>query len=234
MPKVKQQTNKTMAKKEPAGKIAEKKKGALEVSVYSLAGKETATLKLPKEVFGQKVNKSLLAQAMRVYQTNQKNLTASTKGRGEVHGTTAKMYRQKGTGRARHGAKTAPILVGGGIVFGPKPRDVRLSLTKAAKKAALNAAFSTRAAEGKIVALSDLNKASGKTKELISFLHKSGIKSALFLTAEKLDNVVRAVRNIPKTAVLPVNLANAFAILTHETLILTKEAVERLEKPEKS
>src|SRR3989344_1873864 len=100
---------------------------------------------LPKEIFGQEVNTKLLAQAMRVYMTNLKKFTASTKTRGEVRGSTAKIYRQKGTGRARHGAITAPIFVGGGIVFGPKPRKVVLDLPKKMKKAALLAALSDKA-----------------------------------------------------------------------------------------
>ncbi|MBI4035521.1 50S ribosomal protein L4 [Candidatus Daviesbacteria bacterium] len=212
----------------------------LSIPVYSLTGKETGTLALPKEIFGQKVNKDLLAQAARVYLTNQKSLNASTKTRGEVVGSTAKIYRQKGTGRARHGAIRAPIFVGGGIVFGPKPRKIRLDLPKKMKKAALIAALSAKAAEQNTIGLAGLDKASGKTKEMAGLVAKiltsvyKGDKkqtSALIVTGEKQDNVVRAARNIPGINVLPVNLINAYEVLKHNFLFIAKEAVEKIGKP---
>ncbi|OGE64724.1 50S ribosomal protein L4 [Candidatus Daviesbacteria bacterium RIFCSPLOWO2_02_FULL_36_7] len=200
--------------------------------VYSLAGKETGVLALPKEIFAAKVSKSLLAQAVRVYATNQKSLLASTKTRGEVEGSTAKIYRQKGTGRARHGAIRAPIFVGGGITFGPKPRKIRLDLPKKMKKAALFSALSVKAADKKVLGLSGLDKASGKTKEMAKLIEKLKAKSLLIVTGEKQDNVVRAIRNIPGADVLPVSLINAYEIVKHELLFVTKEAVEKLNKKE--
>ena len=220
-------------------------RNALSVPVYSLAGKEAGTLSLPKEIFGQKVNKALLAQAIRVYMSNQKHFTASTKTRGEVRGSTAKIYRQKGTGRARHGAKTAPIFVGGGIVFGPKPREVKLEFPKKMRKAALLAALSDKAGDQGILGVSGLEKASGKTKEMAEFMYKvSSIKykgedknkkiSALIMTGEKMDNVVRGVRNMSGVDVLPANQINAYEVLRHQMLIITKEAVERISVKESS
>ena len=114
---------------------------ALSVPVYSLLGRAAGTMILPKEIFGKVVNKKLLAQAVRVYMTNQKNMTASTKTRGEVRGSTAKIQRQKGTGKARHGSIRAPIFVGGGVVFGPRTRQVRLELPQKMRKAALLSAL---------------------------------------------------------------------------------------------
>lgn len=204
----------------------------LSVPVYSLAGRASGTLTLPKEIFGQKVNKKLLSQAMRVYMTNQKHLTGSTKTRGEVEGSTAKIYRQKGTGRARHGSIRAPIFVGGGIVFGPKPRKVRLELPQRMKKAALLSAFSAKMADKQVMGLSGLEKASGKTKEMVGLLEKLKAKSAFIVTGEQQDNVVRAVRNIPGVDILPVNLINAYEVIKHDLLLITKEAVEKLSKPQ--
>lgn len=210
---------------------------SLSVPVYSLSGRAAGTLALPKEIFGQKVNKQLLSQAIRVYATNQKSLPGSTKTRGEVQGSTAKIYRQKGTGRARHGAIRAPIFVGGGITFGPKPRKVRLDLPKRMKKAALLSALSSKMADKGILGISGLNKASGKTKEMVKLLKQLNYKlqmtndksvSVLIITPEKMDQVVRAVRNIPGVGVLPVNLVNAYEVLRHELLIITKEAVVKL------
>lgn len=203
----------------------------LSVPVYSLAGRSSGIMSLPKEIFGAKVNDKLLAQALRVYMTNQKALPGSTKTRGEVVGSTAKIQRQKGTGRARHGAIRAPIFVGGGIVFGPKPRKVRLDLPKKMKKASLISALSSKMVDKNVIGLTGIDKASGKTKEIAKLLNKiNGGKRTLIVTGEKKDNVVRAVRNIPRVNALPADLINAYEVLKHDLLLVTKEAVERLKK----
>lgn len=206
------------------------RKSSLSVPVYSLTGRASGILALPKEIFGQEVNKKLLSQAVRVYTANQKIFTASTKTRGQVEGSTAKIFRQKGTGRARHGSIRAPIFVGGGIVFGPTPRKVRLSLPKKMKKAALVSALSDKANVKSVVGLTGVDKASGKTKEIVRLLDKLKIKNALIITEGKNDNIVRAVRNITGVDVLNADLINAYEILKHRVLLLTKEAVERLKK----
>jgi len=214
------------------------------VPVYSLVGKASGTFELPKEIFRGKVNKKLLAQALRVYMSNQKSHPGSTKTRGEVQGSTAKIYRQKGTGRARHGAKKAPIFVGGGIVFGPTPRRSRLDLPRKMKKAALISALSSKAIDAEIIALTGLEKATGKTKEMAKLVssvisHQSLDKkkqknvSSLIVTGEKMDNIVRGVRNIPGIDVLPANQINAYEILRHQILLLTKEAVTILQNDKK-
>lgn len=212
---------------------------SLSVPVYSLAGRTAGIMSLPKEIFGKEVSKKLLAQALRVYMTNQKNLTASTKTRGEVRGSTAKIQRQKGTGRARHGSIRAPIFVGGGIVFGPKPRNVRLELPKKMRKAALLSALSAKMADKEIIGVTGLEKATGKTKEIVKLVssvvsHQSSDKkqkniSMLIVTGEKQDNVVRGVRNIPGIDVLPANQINAYEVLRHKNVVITKEAVEKLQ-----
>lgn len=206
----------------------EKKTGGLSVPVYSLLGKETGMLDLPKEIFGVPINKTLLAQAMRVYMTNQKQFTGSTKTRGQVKGSTAKIFRQKGTGRARHGARTAPIFVGGGVAFGPKPRKVTLDLPKKMKKAALLSALSSKMGDKGILGLSGIEKATGKTKEFANLTKKLSVKSVLVVTGEKQEMIVRGVRNIPGVDVIPANQLNAFSVLRHKTIFLTKEAVEKL------
>lgn len=224
---------KTVAVSAPK-KVAAVKSASLSLSVplFSLAGKESGTLALPKEIFGQKVNKDLLAQALRVYTANQKTFTASTKTRGEVEGSTVKIYRQKGTGRARHGAVRAPIFVGGGIVFGPKPRKVKLSLPQKMKKAALVAALSFKAADKSVVGVSGIEKASGKTKEMVKLIKQMGLKSALVVTDKKLDNVARAGRNIPGVSVLSAGQLNAYEVLRHHSLIISEEVLNGLGKKE--
>ncbi|OGE25376.1 50S ribosomal protein L4 [Candidatus Daviesbacteria bacterium RIFCSPHIGHO2_02_FULL_39_12] len=202
----------------------------LSVPIYSIAGREAGTMSLPKELFGQKINKQLLSQAIRVYTTNKQSLLASTKTRGEVEGSTVKIWRQKGTGRARHGSVRAPIFVGGGIVFGPQSRKVRLTLSKKMKKAALLAALSAKAADKAVIGLTGIDKASGKTKEITQLLTQLNSKSssALIITGEKSDTIIRAVRNIPNVNTFPMSLLNAYEILRHELLIVTKEAIEKL------
>lgn len=207
------------------------KRTKLSIPVYTLTGRTAGTLALPKEIFGKEVNKQLLAQAVRVYLTNQKVFTASTKGRGEVKGSTAKIYRQKGTGRARHGSIRAPIFVGGGIVFGPKPRTVRLDLPKKMKKAALLSALSAKLADKSVLGLTGIEKASGKTKQLTQLLKKIKVRNALIISAEKTDYVVRAASNIPGVDVLPANLINAYEVLRHDILLITKEAIETFTRP---
>jgi large subunit ribosomal protein L4 len=225
---------KKVIKKEPTVKaeavVAPKKTTGLSIPVYSLLGKEAGTLELPKEIFGKVVNKSLLAQALKVYTTNQKNLTASTKTRGQVKGSTAKIFRQKGTGRARHGAITAPIFVGGGIVFGPRLRNVRLELPQKMKKAALYSALSAKVLESEILGLSGLEKATGKTKEMVSLKDGLKLKSTLIITGEKVDNVVRSVRNIKGFDVMPVSQLNAYDVLRHQNVLIGKEAIDLLIK----
>lgn len=228
MPRVKKETiKKSTAKK---AKVESRKSGSLSIPVYSLAGRASGTLVLPKEIFGQKINKNLLVQAIRVYTTNQKIIAGSTKTRGEVTGSTAKIYRQKGTGRARHGAIRAPIFVGGGIIFGPKPRKINLSLPQKMKKAALISALSSKVVDNNIAGLTGLEKASGKTKEIVKLVAsvKEKNNSTLIVTADKQDNVVRGAHNIPGIDVLPVYMLNAYEVLKHELLLMTKEAVDKL------
>lgn len=208
-----------------------KKTSAFFVPVYSLAGVVAGKMKLPKEIFGKEVNRRLLSQAVRVYSTNQRTLLGSTKKRGEVIGSKAKIYAQKGTGRARHGAITAPIFVGGGIAFGPKPRKVRLTLPKKTKKAAFYQALSDKLYEKKVFGLSSLDKATGKTKEfsrLLNKIFKNKKSNVLIVTDSKSDNVVRAVGNISGVDTLSVNQINAYEVLRHDYLLLTKGAVKCL------
>lgn len=218
MPRVKKETTKKVAPRNDK----------MSVPVYSLAGRAAGEMSLPKEIFGAKVNEKLLSQALRVYMTNQKTFTGSTKTRGEVTGTTAKMYRQKGTGRARHGAQTAPIFVGGGIVFGPKPRKVTLDLPKKMKKAALRSALSEKQANGQVLGVVGLESSTGKTSQMAQLLGKLKVKSALIVTSEQSNSVYRAARNIQGIDVLPINLINALEVLRHEHLILDKGSIEKL------
>lgn len=211
-------------------KTASVKKNELSISVYTLAGAESGTMDLPKEVFGQEINLSLLSQAMRVYTNNLKSHYGDVKTRGEVVGSTRKIYKQKGTGGARHGAKSAPIFVKGGIAMGPKYRKTVLELPKKMKSKALVSALSQKAKSGEVIAISDLAKTSGKTAQVVKFVKKLNLKSALIISGKVEENAKRAIRNIPGFDYMDSININAFEVLKHNNLILTHDAVDALKQ----
>jgi large subunit ribosomal protein L4 len=204
------------------------KSGGLSVTMFSLLGKEAGSLDLPKAVFGAEINRPLLAQAMRVYINNQKGHFSNTKTRGEVEGSTRKIYKQKGTGRARHGGIRAPIFVGGGIALGPKSRQALLELPKKMKKAALISALSQKHLDNDVFAVSGLEKATGKTSQLSKFLKTLGKKSIL-IVSEKNDLVTRATQNLKGINLISTDEVNAFEVIKAQSLIFTKGAVAALE-----
>lgn len=226
--KTKLVAKKDFVKNETVKTASSKKSVGLTVPVYSLSGRSGGTLELPKDLFGAEVNKSLLSQAVRIYQTNQSAHHSFTKTRGEVRGSTRKIYKQKGTGRARHGAITAPIFVGGGIALGPRPRKVTLELPEKMKKRALISALSQKKLDNTISGLTGLDKATGKTKEMVEFAKKIELNSILILTGDKNEAAQRAVKNLKNLAILDADQINAFEVLKCHNLFLTKEAVDKL------
>src|SRR5258708_4404168 len=176
-------TTNVTQKEKSSVKHTEDKKSAITVSVYDTAGKEVETMSLPEEIFGAKINKVLMAQAVRVYLANQRQGNASTKTRGEVAGSTRKIYKQKGTGRARHGGIRAPIFVKGGIAHGPKPQDHSLAMPKKMKRVALFSALTAKLADGQIKVISGLETLEPKTKVMMQTLNNFGL-------AEKKANIL--------------------------------------------
>lgn len=207
----------------------EASKTGLTVPVYSLAGTPSGEMALPKKIFNAKVNLNLLAQAVRVYYNALKGHWSHTKTRGEVAGSTRKVYRQKHTGRARHGAVTAPIWVGGGIALGPKARKVTLELPQKMKKSALVSALAQKLTEKEVLGVTGLEKASGKTKQMANLIQKLGKGSALIVTDKTAEKAILAVRNIEGVSLISADQLNAFEVIKHQSLILTREAVERLQ-----
>lgn len=212
---------------------SEAKIGGLTVPVYELSGAKKGTVALSKEIFGAEVNEKLLSQAIRVHQVNQRQGTASSKTRGDVTGSTRKIYRQKGTGRARHGGITAPIFVGGGTAFGPHPRPFELKLSKQMKKKALFSALSAKLSENKVFVV-DQEAATGKTKEVSSLLKALSVmkknKSKILFVSDKKDLVTRGVKNIDGVTSEPAHNLNAYEVVNSNFLIFAKNAVEELEK----
>lgn len=208
------------------GKPAESKKEAgHSVPLFDKEGKAQGKVTLPKELFGAKVNQKLLAQSVRVYLANQREGSAKTKTRGEVEGSTRKIYRQKGTGRARHGAIRAPIFVGGGIVFGPMPRDYHLTLTKDMKRKAIRSALSAKA--GDTVVIDGLETVEPKTKRVVKVLSGTGMSGSTLLVVPKDSlNLVRAARNIEGVDILRATDLFPYALLTHHKIVFNKKALE--------
>jgi large subunit ribosomal protein L4 len=224
---------KTAVKKAETVKATSKVAG-LSVPMYDAKGVKAGSFDLPKEVFGAKINDALMAQAVRVYLANQRQGNAHTKSRGEVSLTTKKWFRQKGTGRARHGAQSAPIFVGGGVAHGPRKHDFSLNMPQKMRKAALLSALSMKAKDGEIKVVSGFTKIEPKTKLMNQVVEKitedkKGKSKILLITSanpKELPNVYRAGRNIKNIDIMSANLLNTYEILKHKNLLLMKESVE--------
>lgn len=228
--KVQPAKTKAVVKEAPAKKT-------IKAEIFDIKGKMVESVNLPSEIFGVKVNKDLLAQAVRVYLANKRRGTHSTKTRGEVDGSTAKIYRQKGTGRARHGSKRAPIFVKGGVVFGPKPRDYSLRLPTKMRRAALFSSLTVKNESGDIKILVGLEKVEAKTKKMMDVIKNLALegkkKKILLITPDSqsaFDNIYRAGRNIEGLEVVSAKLLNAYDVLNTKTLIVMKDAIDVMEK----
>ena len=211
-------------------KIIATKKSNLSLSIYNIDGKETKTVDLPKEVFAVKVNPSLMTQAVRIYLTNQRQGNVKVKTRSEVIGSTRKIYRQKGTGKARHGAIKAPIFVGGGVAHGPKQKDYHLKFNKKEKKQALFSALSTKLKEKKIFGLEEKALTmKPKTKAVVNFLKNLkliGKNNLVIMKKMEKNNLILAMRNISNLSFVDVNSLNPYLILKSSSLIFVENALE--------
>jgi large subunit ribosomal protein L4 len=201
----------------------------METKVYSVDGKDAGTITLSDEVFGREVSEGSIYHAIRNELANLRVGTASTKGRSEVRGSGAKPWRQKGTGRARAGHKRSPVWVGGGIVFGPKPRDYSYRLPKKVKQLAFKSILSLKAKSEAVKVIEDFTVETGKTKDLNNILKNlvPGEKTVLVLKEE--DKMLkRAARNIPWLTFLNYNRLRAHDLFYCKNLVLLKGAAEEL------
>ena len=198
--------------------------------VTTLDNKKSGEIELSDSIFGIDVRKDLLARAVNWQLAKRRAGTQKVKGRSEISGAVKKMYRQKGTGRARHSSSKAPIFRGGGVAHGPQPRSHEHDLPKKLRKMALKCALSAKAQDGKLIVLDDAAAKTPKTKDLAGKLDKLGWTSALLIENESFDaNFVLAARNIRGFDLLLQEGANVYDILRRDTLVLTKNAVEALE-----
>ena len=202
----------------------------MQADVTTLDAKKAGTVELSDDVFGLEPRPDLLQRMVRYQLAKRRAGTHATKGRADINYTGAKIYRQKGTGRARHGSRRAGIFRGGGKSFGPKPRSHAIDLPKKVRALALKHALSAKAKDQALVVIDKCELKGGKTRELKSHLTKLGFGSALIVDgAELQESFARAIRNLPQVDVLPVHGINVYDILRHDTLVLSKTAIEALE-----
>ena len=197
----------------------------MKIEIKNIQGKGVGSVDLDDEVFGAEVHEHLLWEAVKWQLAKRRAGTASTKRMGEIRGTSKKIWKQKGTGQARHGSRQAPIFVGGGSVFGPKPRDYEYDMPRKAKKAALRAALSLRASEQKLVVLDNFST-DGKTKSVAAALKTLGSAKVLIVDAKTNENLVRGAKNLAKSQWLAPEGLNVYDILRHDTLVLTQDAAK--------
>ena len=198
------------------------------VGLFNKEGQQVGDIQLNEQVFGVEVNKYALHQVVVAQLANKRQGTQSAKTRSEVRGGGIKPWRQKGTGRARQGSIRAPQWIKGGVVFAPKPRDYRMSIPKSMRKVAMTSALTSKVAD--MVVLEDLTFEAPKTKEAVKMLNAFEAKKTLIITAEVNENVYKSARNIEGVTVMPVNNINVYDLLKADKLIITKDAVSKIEE----
>jgi large subunit ribosomal protein L4 len=203
----------------------------MKCDVISLDNKKVGDIDLDDAIFCVSPRADLLHRAVNWQLAKRRSGNHKTKQRAEIAGSTAKPFRQKGTGRARQGDKKSPHMVGGGVAFGPVVRDHSHNLPKKVRRAAMRSALSAKQADGKLIVLDEAKSSSGKTGELAKQLKALGWKSALVIGGNEVDvNFSRAIGNIREVDVLPQQGANVYDILRRDTLVLTKDAVAQLQE----
>jgi len=205
------------------------------VDLLTISGKKAGEINLPPRIFAAKINPQLVGQAVRVYLANQRKAYPKTKTRAEVNRTKAKWYRQKGTGRARHGSRAAPIFVGGGVAHGPRGnQNYKLKMSKKMKQAALFSALTSKFKNGDILVVKGLEKIEPKTKKIAEVFEKLKVKSQkskiMLVLPQVLENVILAARNLENVSLTPVNSLNTYEVLATEKIIFIPQSIEKLKE----
>ena len=201
----------------------------MEKKVYSVDGKELRTITLDDNVFGLPVNEDVIYYAINNELANKRVGTACTKGRAEVHGSNAKPYKQKGTGNARRGDKKSPLLRGGGVIFGPKPRDFSYELPKKVKRLAMKSILSEKAQSDRLTIIEDFTVESGKTKDLVAILNHIAKDERTVLVLKDDDAMIkRAGRNIANLSFLSFNRLRAHDLFYGRKVIMLESAAKNL------
>ena len=200
------------------------------VTVYNMEGNEVGTMELNDAVFGVEINEHLVHLAVVRQLANNRQGTQKAKTRSEVRGGGRKPWRQKGTGHARQGSIRAPQWTGGGVVFAPVPRDYSFKMNKKEKRAALKSALSSRVEENKFIVVDELKFDEIKTKAMKNVLANLKADKALVILNDNDQNVVLSARNIEGVETALTNTINVFDLLKHNTVVVTKAAVETIEE----
>lgn len=200
------------------------------VGLFNKEGNKIEDIQLNETIFAAEVNADAMHQVVVALLANKRQGTQSAKTRAEVRGGGIKPWRQKGTGRARQGSIRAPQWIKGGVVFAPKPRDYRMSIPKSMRRVAMLSALTSKVQNDEMVVLDSLTLEAPKTKEIVKMLNAFNAKKTLIVTAEANETVYKSARNIEGVAVLPVNNINVYDLLKYSKVIMTKDAVSKIEE----
>lgn len=200
------------------------------VGLFNKEGNKIEDIQLNETIFAAEVNADAMHQVVVALLANKRQGTQSAKTRAEVRGGGIKPWRQKGTGRARQGSIRAPQWIKGGVVFAPKPRDYRMSIPKSMRRVAMLSALTSKVQNDEMVVLDSLTLETPKTKEVVKMLNAFNAKKTLIITAEANETVYKSARNIEGVAVLPVNNINVYDLLKYPKVIMTKDAVSKIEE----
>lgn len=200
------------------------------IGLFNKEAKQVGDIELNSNVFGVEVNENAIHQVVVALLANKRQGTQSAKTRAEVRGGGIKPWRQKGTGRARQGSIRAPQWIKGGIVFAPKPRDYRMSIPKSMKRVAMKSALTSKVQDGQMIVIDSLEFETIKTKQVADMLKAFEAKKTLIVTAESNESVYKSARNIQGVSVIPVNNINVYDLLKYEKLIISKDAVSKIEE----
>lgn len=201
------------------------------VALYDMSGAQIGELELNDSVFGIEPNKSVMYDFVKMQLANKRVGTSSTRTRAEVRGSGKKPWRQKGTGRARVGSRRNPVWTGGGIAFGPRPRDYSYRLPRKVRKLAMKSALSSKVLENNIIVVDQLNFDEPRTKQMVATLQAlNSSKKTLVVTADGDANITKSARNIPGVKPLRVDYINVYDLLKYDTLLITRDAVAKVEE----
>ena len=200
------------------------------VGLFNKEGNKIEDIQLNDNIFAVEVNADAMHQVVVALLANKRQGTQSAKTRAEVRGGGIKPWRQKGTGRARQGSIRAPQWIKGGVVFAPKPRDYRMSIPKSMRRVAMLSALTSKVQNDEMIVLDSLTLEAPKTKEVVKMLNAFNAKKTLIVTAEANETVYKSARNIEGVAVLPVNNINVYDLLKYSKVIMTKDAVSKIEE----
>ncbi len=200
------------------------------VEVKNIKNEKVGEIELNDLIFNRQVKPYLLHDVVRMQRAAKRAGTASTKGRGDVKGSSSKPWRQKGTGRARAGNKRSPLWRGGGVVHGPKPRDFSFKLNRKVKQQAVSMALSARFQEGNLVVLDQFTMEAIKTKEFVTIMNVLQLENALIVIDGDNENLSKSSRNVPGYKVMKTDGVNVYDILLHDKLVLLQPAISSLEE----